>query len=308
VLYRTAIFWTILLCLFGPFVQAQDQAQIRLDSNLAETGVPFMTHLSVSATHGKPGLLDLSPWAPAIQEKNILSKSDWRLESGQWVMDVQLLLFDADTLQLSPLLVPTAQGDSLYTNALQLTILATPAPEELKDMADIKDIYREKAVWTDYWPWMLGGFLVLLLLGILQWLASRKNNKGAASRYIELPPHELALKKLAVLQQKQLWQQGELKSYYAEITHIIREFLEKRFQIPALESTSHETIQYLRKQTEFPIHLLHGLNEVLQQADMVKFAKGAPADSFHPVAMDRAVLLVNECTPLPTPLEKTSRS
>jgi hypothetical protein len=287
-------FFLLLCWLLPALAQAQDRAQIRLDSNVAETGVPFTLHFSVEAGENKLQALNLSAWAPDITEKNVLSEPAWTQHGATWTSDLQLMFFDADTLDLAPLPVISQRGDTLYTQPIQLLILPTPAPDDLNDMADIKDIYREPAHWTDYWPWMAGGAAILLLLGAMQWLASRKGKKQAGSRRMELPPRELAMRKLAALEKEKLPEKGEIKMFYAELTHILREFIQLRFQVPALESTSYETVQHLRTVTAFPIQRLHFLNELLQHADMVKFAKGTPPESYTQSALGLVRQIIQE--------------
>jgi hypothetical protein len=55
-----------------------------------------------------------------------------------------------------------------------------------------------------------------------------------------LPPHVWALKELDKLNQKKLWQSGEVKSYYSELTDIARTYIELRYKIPAMEKTTDE--------------------------------------------------------------------
>lgn len=76
-----------------------------------------------------------------------------------------------------------------------------------------------------------------------------QSKKAPEGRRAEKPllPHELALQKLVALQQQKLWQKGDVKPYQSELTFIIREYLENRFNIQALESTTDEIVQNLPK-------------------------------------------------------------
>ena len=64
---------------------------------------------------------------------------------------------------------------------------------------------------------------------------------------IKLPAHVTALKSLRSLREKQMWQKGMVKEYHSEITEIIRKYFEERFNLPALEMTSGEAVDELRK-------------------------------------------------------------
>jgi len=282
---------------------AQSEVRITLDSNYAETGNPFIVHIVVPQSLGKPGQVIVSAWDSLIPEQNILQQTEWTPGNDGFTKDLTVVVFDADTLTLPALPVHINGQGVAMSNPLGIVILATPSPDDLVDMSAIKDIRREPAWWTDYLPWALGiGGLVLLIL-LTAWLidrAKRKKNGAASSRTVGLPPHELAWKKLDVLGQKQLWAKGLYKEYCAELTFIVREYLEKRYAVPALESTTDETLEHLRK-TELPERLRPELAELLTKADLIKFAKASPQENFHLDAMAFARKIISETKPLPIP-------
>jgi hypothetical protein len=112
----------------------------------------------------------------------------------------------------------------------------------------------------------------------------------------------LALKKLRVLAQKALWRSGAVKEHCAELTFILREYLEKRYEVPALESTSEELLSRL-KSTDFPMELRPDLENILAQADLAKFAKAIPPEEFYLYSLDFAQALVTQTIP-PPPVEE----
>lgn len=293
--YRLKKYW--LSVLFASFFFAGAQAQIEasagLDSSHAETGNPFTVHITVPNSAARPGQIDFSAWSDEVPPQNIVKQSEWTPMGQSFTKDLTLLFFDEDTLSLPPLSIPFSNGDTARTNPLDIIILSTPSPDDLLDMSDIKDIHREPALWTDYLPWALAiaGFFLFLVL--VSWLIGRTRKKQTvASRTIELPPHELALKKLAALEQKQLWNKGLVKEFCAELTFIVREYLEKRFHVPALESTSEELLNSL-KTTGFPEPLHATLQDILTQADLAKFAKSVPPESFEENARQFAKNLID---------------
>jgi hypothetical protein len=85
------------------------------------------------------------------------------------------------------------------------------------------------------------------------------------------------------LEKKELWQKGEIKAYYSELTDIARNYIEEAIQIPAMESTTSELIEGLRKASlkkkmTLSKETIENLEQVLRQADLVKFAKSKPLD------------------------------
>lgn len=88
---------------------------------------------------------------------------------------------------------------------------------------------------------------------------------------------------LQTLEKKELWQKGEVKNYYSELTDIARNYIEEAIHIPAMESTTSELIAALRsatvkKKMSLTPETVENLERVLRQADLVKFAKSKPMD------------------------------
>ena len=289
---------TILLA-FVFSLQGQTEAVAELDS-VVETGDPFVLQLHLPDVLGVvPETVDFSPWDSIFPAENILSQTAWQRTAKGYNKEVTLIIFDADTaVQLPPLPIQLKGGGQAHTNPLEITILPTPSPDDLRDMSDIKDIRREPFSWRAflyaYRQWFLLALGLLVLFAILYRLYKQKYRSDAAlSRTVQLPPHEYALRRFDALDRRQLWQKKDLKGYYAELTHIVREYLEKRYQIPALESVSGEILRELH-QTDFPATLVPDLQKLLSEADLAKFAQSAPPDFYHAEAMQNARRMIAE--------------
>ena len=81
------------------------------------------------------------------------------------------------------------------------------------------------------------------------------------------------------LASKKLWQDSKVKAYYSELSFIVREYIENRFELAALESTTDEIITMLSNLPEVDGKLKDKLHQVLLLADMAKFAKQQPIAS-----------------------------
>jgi hypothetical protein len=273
---------------------AQPKAFASLQPDRIETGDTAGLIILVSGLNSEPKDLDFSAWSSVLPSSNIIGRSAWRRSGVQWTRRYTLIAFDSATLDLPPLAVRVSTGNPLETNALTLTVYPTRGGKEISDMAKIREIKREPESWLDYWPWMAGLALVLVLLVL--WL--RKNQRKPVPVVIQsqpvvpsISPTELALQQLSQLQQKQLWKHGQTKEHYAELSLIVREYLEKRYSIPALESTTYE-IQKLLTQTDFPVAARVNLEALLEKTDQVKYAQSQPPESIHEAVLAKARELI----------------
>lgn len=185
------------------------------------------------------------------------------------------------------------QGDDIdvYSTEDQMRVYVIP-PKGMAEATDslqiapIKNIISEPTNFSDY----LIYFIIIgvaLMIGLIYWLVSRylanQKQKEEVIEEVEevrLPPHVVALKKLSELEEDKMWEKGEVKKYQSELTYIIREYLEGRYSIAALESTTNEIISQLRTSLNSPQYET-SLQRILQVADLVKFAKAKPDESVH---------------------------
>jgi len=161
-------------------------------------------------------------------------------------------------------------------------------------------------IYDDFKPYIIWVVLAILLIGLfIYYLKNRKKPEIKEVEIINtLPPFEEALEKLQELDNKLLWQNNEIKKYYSELTEIIRVFIEKELEIPALEITTHELVSLLSdynnpKNIKPAKETIRKLNALLQEADLVKFAKSTPLS--HEIEEDRRVAekVLNDLKPIP---------
>jgi len=153
---------------------------------------------------------------------------------------------------------------------------------EVDTSKGIADIYNPTEIpfsWKEWvkenWPWVAGTFACLGLFTLIVFLISRTKKIEKPIRIIKIPEkpaHEIALEKLHELVQEKLWQKNKTKAYYTKLADIIREYLENRYGIYALEETTHQIAMLLKPYILDQVAYNRIVN-VLQTADLVKFAK-----------------------------------
>ncbi|MBL7826310.1 MAG: hypothetical protein JNJ57_06740 [Saprospiraceae bacterium] len=284
-------FLTILFLAIGCVTTyAQPTAYATLKPEVVETGDTFQLTVLVSSLPASPKSVDFASWSKIFPLENILSKTSWRRSGAQWIQQFTLIAFDSSRLNLPPLTVFTSTGNPLPTNELSLTVYPTRG-ESIEAMAPIRDIVSEPVIWLDYWPWAAGFLLLLLIIGyVIRRPASRvplPQAPPAVQPVQELRPIEIALKKLNDLQNKQLWKHETEKEHYAELSLILREYLERRRRFEAMESTTTEINRFLAA-TGIPKDQLRQLNEMLNKSDLVKYAQSRPPQKDHEAMLETA--------------------
>ncbi|MFD1315373.1 hypothetical protein [Namhaeicola litoreus] len=171
----------------------------------------------------------------------------------------------------------------VYTDSLFIDVTTVEVDTLKQKLFPIKTIEEEPYVFDDfkeYLWWLLG----LLLLTLLIWYLLKRKKKSVVEKKIEIPPFEEAKQRLKELDSKNLVKQNRVKLYYVELTDIVRTFIERELNIPALESTTDELLDII---TDFnassklgiPNETIFKLKKLLQEADLVKFAKSHPMEN-----------------------------
>ena len=172
-------------------------------------------------------------------------------------------------------------------------------------MYDIKDIVPANEGIGDWWKYLL---ILLVIAGIgafIYWYI-KKRQKQKIEEEIYKTPIEKATSLLNNLEKKELWQQGEVKEYYSQLTDIVRNYIEEAIEIPAMESTTSELIEGLKtaskkKKMKLSQETIDNLFVVLKQADLVKFAKSKPLDfeiTEDRKKIERAIVTLDKAIPV----------
>jgi len=184
---------------------------------------------------------------------------------------------------------------TVMTNPVSFTVhsMKLNVKEEIKD---VKEPITIPLDWKIIALWVLIGLAVLSIIYFL-YKKYWKKKETAERKIIVLPPHVNALNSLKELEEKKLWQNGEIKQYHSEITGIIRKYFEERFNLPALELTTSEAMLHLRS-TGGAEQIINITYDFLSNADLVKFAKYTPMNSVNEEMMKQAYEIVNKTIPV----------
>jgi hypothetical protein len=183
-----------------------------------------------------------------------------------------------------------------YTEALLLEVHTVPTDSSAKKIKDIKEPLGEPFSWLWYKEYFYWGIAALVFIAAIA-LFIYYRNKRLANKIIEpekpkIPAHITALASLERIKQQQIWKEGQVKEYYSEITDTIRLYIEERYNIMALESTTDELLAMMKSQVIDSVSK-EKLTHMLKLADFVKFAKMIPQEQEHAIVLQNAFDFVN---------------
>lgn len=166
---------------------------------------------------------------------------------------------------------------------------------ELSDDADIADIKPPLAARPALWPWLL-----LALLAAAAWYARRqwRRRQGATPAAPAEPPVPLEFRierRLAALEASGLWENGRHGDYYLGLTEILRAYLEERWAVPATAMTSGEVARLVKARADLATAAT--VRELLERADLVKFARLKPGAQDGPNDVERVRRFVFATSP-----------
>ncbi len=187
--------------------------------------------------------------------------------------------------------------NAFYSQSLFLEVHTVPTDSSITKTKDIKPPFAEAFNWKWYSKYFYWGFsfLVIIILIILITIYFTKKNKIVVlkSEKPKIPAHIIALQSLEKIKNEQIWKEEKTKEYYSSISDTIRLYIEERFKVNALESTTAEIMKAFRSQV-VDKESKDKLQQLLMLSDLVKFAKQFPIISEHTFTLQNAFDFVNE--------------
>lgn len=223
--------------------------------------------------------------------------------------EVTIQAFDSGP-QVIPPIPYVSNSDTAYSDTLMLMVTVPAGIDTVHTITDNIDVLDAKdAKWTDnlpepinklldYWPWILAG-LVIIAGGIVAFIMLRRRHKESDAD-VYIPPYQWAMMQLNDLREAKIFGEGNEREFYTRLTEILREYLDRRYGINAMEMTSSQIIEQLRHhETKLPAEPL--IKRILATADFVKFAKMRPATDDNIRSFNDAVQFVEDTKPAPEP-------
>ncbi len=227
----------------------------------------------------------------------------FEIDNEKFLKQIQsytITCFDSGSYRIAPVWFKInidGRIDSVPTNGVTLNVF-TMQIDTTKGPTDIKMPYDAPLTLKEVTPYILGVILIgAIIFLILYSIKRKKNNKPifARPKKPKEPAHIVAIRELDRIKTEKIWQKGKSKQYHSEVTEALRVYIEDRFEIPAMEQTSDETIENFRvNKNLLTDKLFIKLSQTLKLADLVKFAKYKPLPDDDSLSLTNAYTFVND--------------
>ncbi len=270
--------------------QAAVQAELKVPDGQYTVGDPILLILVVS----HPADYQVIPPKLGDNLGKLLIRGQTPLETirnedgtATTTQTIDTRLFAPGEFEIPSLMVNISDGAGNLTT-VQTPITAVSIASVLNEAdTELRDIKPQAELpYMNSLPWIVAATAAILLVAVGYLFWHRKQKRIALSQLDNRLPHEVVLDELNRVQGLRLPDEGRFKEHYTLISDVMREYAERIFKVPVLERTTIE-VQMSFKAIGVDTDLANTFIDILNESDMVKFAKVAPG-------IDRAYKLIGK--------------
>ena len=144
---------------------------------------------------------------------------------------------------------------------------------------NLRDIKPPLEMSQNLLPYFVGGTVILGFVVILAWSYLQKRRQPlpiAVPDESDTPlAHEVAYEKLAAIEASDWLKRGDMETYHTQLAYVLRQYIDARYEIPALELTTTGLLQAMLH-AEIATPCVKRTQQLLATCDMVKFATYEP--------------------------------
>jgi len=227
---------------------------------------------------------------------NVVNVTTREGESGVTEIDLELMTVDLEkaTIPAMPLEFVTPTGDTLTAITEPVGVPVRHLAAQAQEPLPLKPQWVAPRSYAWVW-WLLAG-LLLAAAAVYFYLRKRRRKEEEPEPVAPaLPADFVALRELAHIETLGLLEEDEYKKYYTLVVDVIRRYVENRYRIMAMDRTTFEILEDVGAHG-LQIDDLAGL---LNEADLVKFAKFVPNIENGKTALETARDIVVRTAPKP---------
>jgi len=271
-----------------------------IDSTVVEMGSRATITVNIADDGRKGSFIDLPEAGTEAENLDFISVDGDTFPAG-YEYKILIQAFEPGTVTFAPFRyvvgTDTAESDFLTLKIMPVSL------DSLATINPMESVVNPPRRWYDYIPeWILWALLVVAAaaVAICLFFIYRKNGTLIVHRSKPVDPYEAAMAELSRLRERKLAESGREKEYYTHLVDILRIYLERRFNINAMEMSSTQILATLRHNPETRDNQPR-IKQILEIADFVKFANVRPMPDDNIKTFNNVVSFVEDTKPQPEP-------
>lgn len=265
----------------------------KISTDNIKFGEPIVLKITVKT--GQKDTIIFSTITDTLSEKfEVLRQKKDTLRKNNSIFISDSIIFSAyeeGTFSVPPQRI-LVNSKEYFTPSYKVTVAPVVTDSVKTPLFDIKSIVQiPKNVW-DYIQPYLGYVLILLVILVCVIIYFIRRNKKKSETY-KSEPDVLAIKRLKKLKKSDYIAKDLYKKYYSELTSIIKDYMEARWNFPATKLLSDDLLEYLKKEKWLDENEIENLSVIFKISDLAKFAKYKPTPEETKLHMEKAINFIN---------------
>lgn len=298
------------LCFSTPLL-ADIVVEASLDSTAIRIGEQTLMHTKVTAPVGTRIIFPEYAQGYLTEGIEVLERGavdTSTIDDGQrWVLERNYTLTSFDSALYSIPPVEVHVGEHCYRSTVPLGLKVISIEVDTVHTDNIRDPYGPVTIpfeWSASFmatTLLLWVFLLAFVISLCR-LLKREPLKKRISVVPPPPAHQVALQAIEGLRGRTAESEEDLKAYYDDLTDVLRNYIQERFGIDAREMTTPQLIAALTQTTDETA--LYDLRELLETADLVKFARLTTSAAENDRSLLHALEYVQQTKPTEAPPQR----
>ena len=268
-------------------VVGQVSVSASLDSAVIKMGQ--QTNLSFTVSQSRTSIVRMPVFSDEITKDvfivDVSADTTANADNITVTQNFVLTAFQPGTYTIPPFVCKDENDKEYSTQQLSLEVRDVNVEfEEGHIPEDIKNIY-DPPFPAYVWVIICAALFLMLAASVFAYIYWKKHREDPEPYVMDnaiansSQPELTALEMIEQLRDSKIWQnKGQEKLFFTKLTDILRQYLMRRFKINAMEMTSSELVDALRK-VDVSYIVRDKLKQVCFTGDMTKFAKHEPGDS-----------------------------